>query len=355
MVCKAQDGKYEKGIEAFNAKDCSQAVELLKPFADAGDSTAQFIVGYCYSNKGSEFANDSIAEYYLLQSANNKFGRAMGLLSVLYFGKSIKDTNYRVDALVWAEIAAAYDPIQKGTSTRYLVRAYMNQEELKRAEQVLKDMKKNFDKIDLINFYSNNAALPNRKAKKSEKTIIPENKLGLIENPYRDWVGRWDWEKFECDSLYYTAKIEENIIDSTILKLKTRNEFEIYYLYNGSYSTNLILSADEQRILCEELEKLKNHVWDKNLFPNSKRLDSESEIKSQLQSNENLKTEKEKNMCSIIYTFSKPIYIRNNSICLYLDQKRYRRGDRQLEFSFYIYENNRWEQLAVVYKYIEYL
>ncbi len=67
----------------------------------------------------------------------------MGLLSVLYFDKSMADSKYKIDALVWAEIAAAYDPIQKGTTTRHLLRAYMSEDELKKVETILKRGRRN--------------------------------------------------------------------------------------------------------------------------------------------------------------------------------------------------------------------
>ncbi|WP_143774385.1 hypothetical protein [Niastella vici] len=58
-------------------------------------------------------------------------------------------------------------------------------------------------------------------------------------------------------------------------------------------------------------------------------------------------------MCSIVYTFSKPVFIRNGTVALYLDQKRYRGNYTQLEFGFYKQENGRWEELAAVYKHYE--
>ena len=322
----------------------------MQPYANSGDKVAQFIVGFCYYSKELEIKNDSLAEQYLVKSANQEFGRAMGLLSVVYFEKSSTNPKYKVDALVWAEIAAAYDPIQKGTTTRYLIKAYMSSEELQSAKQILEEKKQTFDKINLEEF---NATIPDVGNEKSKKSEIPENKLELMEDPYRDWVSRWKYERFECDTLYYTKSIDTSIINSTISAIETTEEFELWSLYRGKQTENLKLSAEEKSYILKELSTLSNHEWEEHLFPYSSRLDSPQEIQNTFDQTEKLGTEKEKNMCSIVYTFSKPIFLRDSTLVLFLDQKRYRTNYTQLSFSFYSLENNRWQELAVVYKYYE--
>ena len=275
----------------------------------------------------------------------------MGLLSLIYFEKGMINSKYKVDALVWAQIAAAYDPVQKGTSTRYLIKAYMTETELKKVENILKEKKNEFDKIDIQEFLaSNNLNITERN---SDKTKIPENTFALIKNPYSDWVSRWKYENFECDTIYYTKNIDIAIIDKTIAKIKSEAEFELSSLYRGKLTENLKLTKEEREILVAKLSTLKEHIWAENLFPYSKRLDDKNQIQSAFDFTENLETEKEKNMCSIVYTFSKPIFLRNNSLVLFLDQKRYRTNYTQLRFSFYSYENDRWIELSDVYVYFE--
>jgi hypothetical protein len=349
-IAFSQDAKFEKGLKAFDSKQFMKSFKIMEPYADSGDKIAQFIIGFCYYNKELEIKNDSLAEQYLVKSANQEFGRAMGLLSVIYFEKSASNPKYKVDALVWAEIAASYDPIQKGTTTRYLIRAYMSSEELQLAKQILEEKKQTFDKINLEEF---NATIPSVRNEKSEKSEIPENKLGLMEDPYRDWVSRWKYERFECDTFYYTKSIDTSIINSTISAIEIKEEFELWSLYRGKQTENLKLSAGEKDYIIKELYKLLNHEWEEHLYPYSSRLDSPQEIQNIFNQTEKLETEKEKNMCSIVYTFSKPIFLRDSTLVLFLDQKRYRTNYTQLSFSFYSLENNRWQELAVVYKYYE--
>lgn len=349
-IAFSQDARYKKGLKSFDSKEFMKSFKIMQPYADSGDKVAQFIVGFCYYNEELDIKNDSLAEQYLIKSANQEFGRAMGLLSTIYFKKSATEPKYKVDALVWAEIAAWYDPIQKATTTRYLIKAYMSSTELKLAKDMLEEKKQSFDKIDLEEF---TAAIPGMGSEKSEKSLIPENTLGLMEDPYRDWVSRWKYERFECDTFYYTKSIDASIINSTISAIETTEEFELWSLYRGKQTENLKLSAEEKSYIVTELSTLLNQEWEEHLFPYSSRLDSPQEIQNAFDRTEKLETEKEKNMCAIVYTFSKPIFLRDSTLVLFLDQKRYRTNYTQLSFSFYSFENNRWQELAVVYKYYE--
>ena len=143
----AQD-KYQDGLSAFDSKKYKTAIKLLRPYADSGKCVAQFVVGFCYSQKDKKFTNDSLASVYLLKASEQKHGRAMGLYATFLFGKSYGNESNKINGLVWAELAAKYDPIQKGTTTRHLFRSYMTPEEIEKAEQIIKEKQAVLDKID---------------------------------------------------------------------------------------------------------------------------------------------------------------------------------------------------------------
>jgi len=145
-VSIGQDKNYIKGLKAFDNKEFDKAIEYLKPYADNENCLAQYALGFVYSNEELSIANDSLAEMYLLNSSNQKHTHAMGLLATLYFKKSYSDKKYKIKALVWAELAAEYDVLQKGLTTRYLIRSYMNEKEIVEAEKIIKERKKIFDK-----------------------------------------------------------------------------------------------------------------------------------------------------------------------------------------------------------------
>jgi hypothetical protein len=185
-----QSENYDNGLKAFDAKDFLKAFKLLKPFANSGDSMAEFVIGYCYLDPELHLKNDSLAEHYLLSSASKFNSKAMETLSVYYFEKGAENEKSRIQALVWAEIAGSYNPAFNATTTRLLIRSYLNENELKEVEKILKDKKSTYEKIDIDSFYRLNKQAARLNTKGSEKTKIPENKYNLIEDPYADWVYR---------------------------------------------------------------------------------------------------------------------------------------------------------------------
>ncbi len=60
----AQNSKYDKGLKAFDSKEYLTALKLLKPYADSGDSIAQFVTGFCYFTKVLKIKYESFDEEY---------------------------------------------------------------------------------------------------------------------------------------------------------------------------------------------------------------------------------------------------------------------------------------------------
>jgi hypothetical protein len=173
----------------------------------------------------------------------------------------------------------------------------------------------------------------------------------LLTNIYSDWILRGKFRNVKCDTLYYTDKIDAHIIDSTIKRIAGSRNFRIDH-YMSSPDEILVLSETERSFLINELEKLKTHKWDSDMFPQSKMV-TLNEVKKVFKIVRKLKTTSEVNMCSIIYTFSNPIKIRSGELALYLYQERYRENYTQLKFSFYIKISDNWEEYASVYDYYD--
>jgi TPR repeat protein len=144
-----QVSNFQKGLSAFNSKDFEQALEYMKPYADdSSNCLAQYVVGFCYADSNTSLSNDSLSEHYLLLASENRYGRAMGLLSTKYFMKGLSDTNALIKALVWAELAANYDPAQSLTSVRFQIRKLITPKDLKKAEKLIKEKKKILDEME---------------------------------------------------------------------------------------------------------------------------------------------------------------------------------------------------------------
>jgi hypothetical protein len=156
---------------------------------------------------------------------------------------------------------------------------------------------------------------------------------------------RESYGNVKCDSLYYTKDIDGESIDQAIEILTKTNKFEKDHGKKNYFS----ISRSEREYLISALNKLKTFMWNDHLFPNSKAL-----YFKELNINRNLKqdfpTKEQKLMCSIVYSFSKPIYFRNNKYALIFYAETYE--DYQ-SINFNIYDVNSvripTEELASIY------
>ncbi|MBW3523538.1 hypothetical protein [Chryseobacterium sp. NKUCC03_KSP] len=156
---------------------------------------------------------------------------------------------------------------------------------------------------------------------------------------------RESYGNVKCDSLYYTKDIDDESIEQAIEILTKTNKFEKDHGKKNYFS----ISRSEREYLISELNKLKTFVWNDHLFPNSKALCFKDLIigRGLMQ---NFPTKKEQLMCSIVYSFSKPIYFRNNKYALLFYAETYE--DHQ-SINFNIYDVNSvripTEELASIY------
>lgn len=156
---------------------------------------------------------------------------------------------------------------------------------------------------------------------------------------------RESYGNVKCDSLYYTKDIDGESIDQAIEILTKTNKFEKDHGKKNYFS----ISRSEREYLISELNKLKTFVWNDHLFPNSKALYFKDLIigRGLIQ---NFPTEEEKLMCSIVYSFSKPIYFRNNKYALVFYAETY---ENHQSINFNIYDVNSvripTEELASIY------
>lgn len=150
VTLNAQVTDFQRGLEAFNAHKYEKAFKHLVKYArDSNDCVSQYMVGYCYADSSLTIANDSLAEHYLLMASELKYGRAMGLLSVLYFKKQSYDKHWTIMSYVWAELAAYYDPIQSVNSRRQVIKESLDEEEIKKAEAIIAEKKKLLDPLEI--------------------------------------------------------------------------------------------------------------------------------------------------------------------------------------------------------------
>lgn len=150
-----------------------------------------------------------------------------------------------------------------------------------------------------------------------------------------------------------------------ILQKYIENEYPIIYSRNGPPVTDelihkilqtdrigfinkqpLVLSNLEKSEIIKHLRKYENHIWEENLFPNSKTTvrDSVLHVGFMQQNEAWAKEAKSKQLRASAFIFSKPCFIRNNTIAFvsFTDLCGGECGD--VESSYYIKYDNQWHQ-----------
>ncbi|MCU0351742.1 MAG: hypothetical protein MUF43_13095 [Flavobacterium sp.] len=164
---------------------------------------------------------------------------------------------------------------------------------------------------------------------------------------YENWLDRRGFKGSDCPTIYYRESVDTEIIESTIQILSGKKSFPISELYMDENKKPLTITSTEQKYLISELNKLKDFKWPSKMFPNSVKV-TINDIRKVF-SITNKYPETKSAMCSIIYGFSKPIFIRDNTICLYLSQEQYGESNSQSTFSFYKKNGAEWEEYADVF------
>ena len=79
-------GPFEDGDAAYWRHDYAEALRILRPLADQGDTKAQADMGYMYLNGFGVEKNGGQAVRWFFRSADNGNPKAQAMLSHLYFG-----------------------------------------------------------------------------------------------------------------------------------------------------------------------------------------------------------------------------------------------------------------------------
>lgn len=159
-------------------------------------------------------------------------------------------------------------------------------------------------------------------------TLFCQNKFDYF-NIELEMKGREHFSNISCDTLYYSKNFDEATINKTIEALNNSKKFKL-----KDHNRYLKIDKNERKYLVSELEKLKHFEWDDNLFKKSKAVRI-NDFYNVFNITNNLKSDEEIKMCSMIYTFSKPIYFRNNEFCLILYQENHSVKEAFIHFNVY--------------------
>ena len=145
-------------------------------------------------------------------------------------------------------------------------------------------------------------------------------------------------------------------------KMKENLNRKNYHDYNLNNSFKL--TDSEYKYIIGEIEANKNYIWSSSSFANSEKI-SENEMESYLRtknkafylefensikSNDSSAIIKMKNKICFAYTFSKPIFFRNNKFCFFSFYSTV--GDKSRDYcqiGFYRKRNGKWIEWVEIY------
>lgn len=159
----------------------------------------------------------------------------------------------------------------------------------------------------------------------------------LVQDVYKQWHRFAFNDRNQCKKIY----INDSIESASISCIKERIT-EIKKLYRKDAETNKIDSIEfddtEIRYIIDRANKLNDNHWSENIFPNA-RIIYPSEFEKHFNTIGYL--DPIEKLCYNIYTFSNPIFLRNNTLCFfYSEEKTF--SNLNGEFSLYIYKNKNW-------------
>ena len=134
-VSYSQD--YDKGLEAYNRGDYTEAFRILKPFAEKGDSVAQYSLGYIYAN-GDGVPQDykSAVKWFRLAAEQGDSDAQSNLGHMYQYGIGVPQ-DY-VLAHMWYNISAS-NGFTSERNFRDIIAGKMTSEQIAKAQQMARE------------------------------------------------------------------------------------------------------------------------------------------------------------------------------------------------------------------------
>ncbi len=177
------------------------------------------------------------------------------------------------------------------------------------------------------------AAYSGVKGQIADHRFAPIQELFITEAKYRPS------KNIACDTFRYTDRIDERVID-VLKEIVTADTVIKGPTYSGIIKDSLTITSGEREMILEGLTLAGNHRWERNLFPKSLLINAEL-ADSVVQRADKTKDSLMVKLCTEIYSFSKPFFFRNDSLCVFYFERNsvlMREGECWL----YKKEKNEW-------------
>ena len=151
--------------------------------------------------------------------------------------------------------------------------------------------------------------------------------------------------------IVYTDKVERSIIDYAIQQVGEKRHFKGILKTDNLHSLNL--TKEEQKYLIDQLKKNELNIWQDSLFHDSRCIPIDSiwtflEKQKEEYKNQQNSVKKSEDILQLdqnkpcVFTFTKPIYFRDNSFCLLYRRKLFGKVRGNQELCFYKMDGGVW-------------
>lgn len=171
----------------------------------------------------------------------------------------------------------------------------------------------------------------------------------LIRDIYSNWFNDRPFAYQECDTFYYSDKVDTNIINKVKQTFLSDKEYKEWDPDQAAYvKRKTRFTLEERRYIVNQLDAIKKINWPAKMFPFAYMIPLEV-VDPLLNKTDNSKAKPQQKICMEVQHFSAPFFLRNNTLCFFYLGKS---SIFSKEGAFWIYEKveGEWKRLASIYE-----
>ncbi|TDO28507.1 hypothetical protein [Sediminibacterium goheungense] len=171
----------------------------------------------------------------------------------------------------------------------------------------------------------------------------------LIRDIYSNWFYERPFTYQECDTFFYSDRVDSNIINKVKQSFLSDKEFKEWDPDQATYvKRKTRFTLEERRYIVSQLDAVKTMSWPAKMFPFAYMIPLNT-VDPLLAKTDNSKLKPQQKICMEIQHFSVPFFLRNNTLCFFYIGKS---TIFSKEGAFWIYENvnGEWKKLASIYE-----
>lgn len=171
----------------------------------------------------------------------------------------------------------------------------------------------------------------------------------LIKDIYNNWLNNRPFAYHECDTFFYSDRVDTNIINKVKQAFLSDKEFKEWDPDQAVYvKRKTRFTLEERHYILNQLDAVKKISWPAKMFPFAFMIPLDT-VDPLLTKTDNSKAKPQQKICMEIQHFTIPFFLRNNTLCFFYLGKS---NIFSKEGTFWIYEkiDGEWKRLASIYE-----